>query len=429
MRTLYIDASNSGLSGDMFLAALLKLVPDPDVVIRLLNELKYYLSGVNELKIKLQEVNRFGLSVAQMNIIIKENKSHRTVKELKSSLHRFLDEKELTSGAKDYAKSVLESLISAEAEVHGKSMDKIHLHELSSVDTLIDILGVTMSLDQLDIFNPDVKIMCSKIPLGKGSIKIAHGIVPIPAPATAKILKRSDLIVFNGPVKGELITPTGAALLTNLKPTLTNMEMVLNNISYSTGEKEFKDFPNILALYYGNKDEKYMLGAFEKYLEPVIVLETNVDDISGELIGDFINRLPSEDILDVQIIPSLTKKNRPAHLIQLLCNLGKEESLIKKLFADLGTLGVRIKKLNRICVERKVDYLNINIDNKRYTIDYKISYIDLENERQIINIKPEYESLKKISEATKKSVREIQSYVSKHLLDIRNKEINKKNNN
>ena len=248
MKILYIDLNNSGLSGDMFLASLLGLVSDPDKILKEIIEIKDFLSGVSKLNIKLIQVPRTGLQLNQLKINIEETKDHRSAKTLQKALNSYLSMKNFSTLAKDYANQVLNSLIHAEQEVHGKLANNIHLHELSSVDTLIDILGVTMVLDLIKGFNEDFKIFCSKIPLGGGKVNTAHGSLTVPTPATLKILEKSNLITYGGPIDSELITPTGAALLTNLNPSFLPYlpEMIIKKSIYSTGQKEFKDFLNIL---------------------------------------------------------------------------------------------------------------------------------------------------------------------------------------
>ena len=216
MKILYIDLNNSGISGDMFLASLLGLVPEPDNILKELREIKNFLSGVSKTQIELIQVPRSGIKINQLKINIEETKDHRSAKTLLKALNTYLETKNLSILAKNYANKVLNSLILAEQEVHGELAKNIHLHELSSVDTLIDILGTTMALDSINGFEEDFKVYCSKIPLGGGKIKTAHGELKIPTPATSKILEKSNLITFGGPIDSELITPTGAALLTSL---------------------------------------------------------------------------------------------------------------------------------------------------------------------------------------------------------------------
>jgi uncharacterized protein (TIGR00299 family) protein len=410
MKILYIDATNSGISGDMFLAALLSLIPDPNSILNELKNLKDFLPDVSKLNIELLNTVISGIKINQLKLNIKETKHHRNAEVLSNSLNSFLVKHNYSNEAKNYANNVLNTLLKAEAKVHGETESDLHLHELSSVDTLIDISGVSKVLDILGAFSKDFKIICSKIPLGGGKIKTAHGVMPVPAPATLKILENSNIIVYNGPIEAELVTPTGAALLTNLNPKLISYEMTLEKSVYSTGQKKFDNFLNMLRLFYGEHKEIGVLKENEylqKYFEPISVLETDVDDVSGEVLGNFINNIEKEDILDIQIIPSITKKNRPGHVIKVLCHPKNQYEIITKIIEELGTLGVRFTTINRVCVEREFDDRSIEINEKMYNLRYKISYIDSASGRKIVNIKPEYGDLKKISEESGLSIKDI----------------------
>jgi len=418
MKLLYIDAINSGISGDMFLASLLGLIERPNEILDDLKSLEDYLSGVSKLEINLIGKKISGILVNQIKIDVKETKNHRSPKSLSNALNKFLEEKHFSDGAKKYANSVLNSLIQAEAEVHGELIEKIHLHELSSVDTLIDILGVTKALDVLGGFEEDFEIYCSKLPLGGGTIKTAHGILPVPAPATLKILEKSNLVVHNGPIESEIVTPTGAALLSNLNPKVKNYEMNLSKIAYSAGQKEFNNFLNILRLFFGEirdmeiYEKKHPL---QKYLEPITVLETDVDDVSGEILGNFIKKFEEEDVLDVKILTGITKKSRPGHVIKVMCRPEKKFELIEKILEELGTLGVRLNIVERVCIDRQNKQHKIEIDGKNYELNYKISFIEIEGKKKIINIKPEFEDLKRISELSGFPVKKIQLFAQSQL--------------
>ncbi len=423
MKSLYIDASNSGISGDMFLASLLELISNPKNVIDELIELKNYLKGVKKLEIDLVKVKRTGIMVNQLKLNIEENKHQRSSKSLKNALQTFLNEKKYSESAKNYAINVLETLFQAEAEVHDNLIENIHLHELSSVDTLVDILGVTKTLDKLGCFEADFKIFCSKLPLGAGKVKTAHGILAIPAPATIRILEQSDLVVVNGPIESELVTPTGAALLVNLNPNylIYPNEMILEKVVYSTGEKEFKDFLNILRIFYGESsylETKSLHSPLQKYIEDVTILETDVDDISGELIGNFIKTLETKEVLDIQVIPSITKKNRPSHVIKVLCRPENNFEIIETILSELGTLGVRFNTMKRVCIDREIIMTKIQINEDEYDVRYKVSYFQTGKDKKVVNIKPEYEDLKKISSLTGRSVKEILIYAQSKLKNL-----------
>lgn len=425
MKFLYIDMTNSGISGDMLLASLLGLVPDPIVILNDLKELKKHLSGVLKLDFRLETPKRSGIQLNQLKIDIKETKDRRTAKTLQNSLNEFLTSQKVTDSAKNYANKVLNSLIQAEGEVHSEVDENIHLHELSSVDTLIDILGVAIVLDKIDGFDENFKVFCSEIPLGSGTINTAHGLLPIPAPATAKILEKSNLIIRGGPIDSELVTPTGAALIVNLNPKFLEFppEMKLIKLIYSTGQKNFKNFLNILRLFYGERKE---LGTsaeshiFDKYIEQITVLETDVDDVSGEVLGNFINSFQKEKILDLQISPSITKKNRPSHIIRILCYPKHKFEIIEKIIKELGTLGVRFNTIKRVCIDRKIEKQMIEINGKNFDLNFKISYIESAKGKEIVNIKPEYEDLKRISELSGLTVKKLQTIAKSQLKQILN---------
>ncbi|MFO7797153.1 MAG: nickel pincer cofactor biosynthesis protein LarC [Promethearchaeati archaeon] len=417
MKVLYIDTENSGISGDLFLSALLALIKNQNKLIAELEELKNYLPGVKRLNIKLIKIEVSGIIVNKLIIELEEKKNHRSALDLKKALKNFLDDKEFSEAAKKYAKDVLDSLIKAESSVHNKLEDNIHLHELSSVDTLIDILGVTKTLDILGAFRGDLSIYTSKLPLGGGNIEAAHGTLPIPAPATSKIIENSKLIVYLGPIDDELTTPTGVALLVNLNPKINKIEFNLKKVAYSTGEKVFDEFPNIFRILFGKKylDSEFATHLIQ-YREKVSVIETNVDDVSGEIIGDFIEQMENK-VLDIQVIHCLTKKNRPSYIIKILCDPENKFKIIEEILENLGTLGVRYYDIDRICVDREIKSLNIEIDNTIYSVRYKISFIIKENQKKIINIKPEYEDLKKLRDITNYSIKRLKSIILPKLMN------------
>ncbi|MHA1669273.1 MAG: nickel pincer cofactor biosynthesis protein LarC [Promethearchaeota archaeon] len=413
MKTLFIDTTNSGISGDMLLAGLLGLIDDPDEIINELNEISKFISGIINFSVDLAIVERSGIEVYQLNVLIKEKKNHRSAKALKEALNTFMKEKKYSTNAANYANNVLDSLITAEAIVHGKLAEEIHLHELSSIDTLLDILGVTRALETLGVFRKEVQISISELPLGAGTVKSAHGILPVPAPATTKIIENSGIHVYFGPVNSELTTPTGAALLRNLIFTCEKTHINIEKSACSTGQKTFTNFPNIFRVFYGN--DSNLTNNLEKYLEKIVIIETDVDDVSGEVIGHLIKRLESENVLDVQIIPSWTKKRRPSNIIKVLCFPERKFEIINILLDELGTLGVRFTTFDRVCVERIYENIEIEIDGKNYPIKYKISYIKTLHQKQLVNIKPEYEDLSKISELTGLSIKKVQMFAQEKL--------------
>jgi len=412
MKSIYFDLTNSGISGDMLLASLLGLIPDSTQILTNLKDLKKKLKGVSKLELDLRIVKRMGIETNKLEITIEESKTHRSPEDLSNALVEYLNENGFSNQAKEFARKVLSTLFKAEAEVHGKLIENIHLHELSSVDTLIDILGVTKVIDIIGGFDTDFSYYCSEVPLGSGKIKSAHGILPIPAPATVKILENSNLFVKGGPIETELVTPTGAALLVNLHPTYSEFvpSMNLLKMSCGTGQNEFNAFSNTLRLFYGEIKHlmRYnVLHPLSDYVEEVTILETAVDDVSGEILGNFVNILGNEDILDIQIIPTITKKNRPGHIIKIICDPSLSYDFILKTLRELGTLGVRFYSSKRVCIDRKIVNEKIEINGKWYELNFKISFIKKGEKTEIINVKPEFEDLSLISKETSLTVKDI----------------------
>lgn len=432
MKSLYLDCVNSGVSGDMILASLLGLIQDPNDVLELLVDLKKYIDSVSQLEIDLSTIEKSGIQVNQLNIKIKEDKHHRTPKTLQLALDTALERGNYSLPAKTYAYNVLNSLFQAEAQVHGELIEQIHLHELSSVDTLIDILGVTKALEIIGYFHDDFGVFCSQLPLGGGKIKTAHGTLAVPAPATVKILENAEIIVQSGPVEGELVTPTGAALLVNLNPVCKEFfeGMKLKKVTFGTGQKTFHNFSNILRIYFGEIEKEHLgtlTSKFKDYLEDVNVLETDVDDVTGEIIGNFIYKMENSEILDIQVISSITKKNRPSYVIKILCHPEMSDEILEDIFSELGTLGVRISKTKRVCIDREIETVKIVLDQENFEINYKISYFINKKGKQIVNIKPEYEDLRNISAATGYSIKELLVMTASELTKLYRKLSNEKN--
>ena len=413
----------------MFLAALINLVENPDEILKKLRDLKDYLPKVTTFEVNLKQTERSGIKVNQLSIKIKEDKHSRSSKSLLEALNRYLTDYNFSKEAIEYANRVLGDLINAEAVVHEKLAEEIHLHELSSIDTLLDILGTTMALEEIGYFKNQIIITASTLPLGGGVVKTAHGILPVPAPATLKILEKSNLVSKLGPIDTELVTPTGIALLNALKPKTIKRKMKIQKVVQSTGEKDFPDFPNILRIFYGfieenQLEEKSLI--IDDYIQEIAIIETDVDDVSGEIIGNLMNILEKKKILDIQIIPAITKKQRTSNIIKVLCEPRFKTEIIDVFLRELGTLGVRFQIMQRVCVERLLKKEPIKIENEEYMITFKISFYKSSQTYHIINIKPEFEDLKKVSEKTGLPVKIIEFYAQEKLVTLYNEFFSKK---
>ncbi|TFF97015.1 MAG: nickel pincer cofactor biosynthesis protein LarC [Promethearchaeota archaeon] len=418
---LYIDCRNSGISGDMFVAALLSLIPNSKDILIKLNQLKDYLKGVSNLNIDLKRVKKNDIWVYQLQIALNESKHHRKVSDLREALNKFSNKYIVGEKARKYANDVLDMLIKGESEVHGELEEKLHLHELSSVDTLIDILGAALCLEQIGVFNEEFSIYCSELPIGGGKVKTAHGLIPVPAPVVVKTLEESNLKALPGPIQEEISTPTGVSLLANLHPIIGNFPFKIHKMAQSMGQKKFPNFLNILRIYTGyfeKKSKGKMQNGLLGYQEKITILETNIDDISGEIIGDFMEVISKKNVLDVQIVQSLTKKNRPSYIIKVLCNPEFQLDIVECLFTHLGTLGVRYYTIDRICIDREMLEKTVDVKGKEYLVHFKLSYYILADKKTIVNAKPEYDDLRRIREDTGLSIRKITQIIQPTLENV-----------
>ena len=282
-----------------------------------------------------------------------------------------------------FAKNVFKTLALAESHVHGVDLDKIHFHEVGAADAVADIMGSSYAFFELG-FNSK-KVYGLPPSLGGGRIKSKHGNISVPAPATLEILK--NVPVMGGPVDHELTTPTGAALLVNMVDEFTNFyPMIINRtISYGAGKLDL-EFPNVLRI---------VTGTSPMPADKISILETNLDDVTGEILGHTVDRLMEEGALDVTIIPTIAKKNRPAHILRVITKSHMSDVLSEIIIRETGTLGVRtIPYVHRNIVKREVIPLNIDFHGHIKTVRVKVAQIG----EEIINITAEYEDARKVSE-------------------------------
>ncbi|MHA1754854.1 MAG: nickel pincer cofactor biosynthesis protein LarC [Candidatus Odinarchaeia archaeon] len=406
---LFIDASLSGLSGDMFISAFLdmgfpfKLLKDVEGVLK-----KYYPS-LKQIKITPKKVERGGLLYQTLTISFKRELESISAIKLHEILENSLNELKINGKYFDYAISVLDTLIKAESAIHKKLDSELHLHELSSPDTLFDILSVTLALRYYSILD-GVRIYSTPLPVGGGVINFSHGKINVPAPAVAHMLKEYQIPFSFGPVEDELVTPTGLAIFVNLNPKFTPIPytIVLEKIGYGCGNKEFNDFPNVLRIslnkIYSNYHSKYLM-------DHVIVLETNLDDIDGETLGFTVDKLIDLGALDVSVIPLLGKKGRPAYLLKVLCEIDNEDKLLNEIFSLTNTLGIRFSVIGRYKLERKIEKFVVKIKDKEFKVRIKLFSLP----DGTVDYKPEFDDIIRIHHTTGFSINEIKKILSKKL--------------
>ncbi|MDH3203426.1 MAG: nickel pincer cofactor biosynthesis protein LarC, partial [Nitrosopumilus sp.] len=285
---------------------------------------------------------------------------------------------------------------------HGIPENSVHFHEASSIDTLVDIVGITIALEDLQLF--DEKFICLPISVGGGSVVFSHGIMSNPASAILEILKNSNLMIKGNDANEELTTPTGACVLVNLVDISMDYypSMKIESIGYGAGQKEFQTFSNVLKIVRGSENN------FE--IDSVKILETNVDDVSGEILGNMIEKIMEKGAKDVSIYNGITKKGRPTHLVSVICNTKNIDEIIDTLILETGTLGIRISESNRIIVPRSIHNVSLTLNNQSFRISYKKSFF-----KGKTSFKIEFDNLKSVSNAIDKSIKETELLLRKEI--------------
>ncbi len=366
MKILYIDCP-MGISGDMFLGALIDLGVDLKKIIR---EIKKLPIDKKEIDVRSAKEVRHSISGASFRVRIKETRHHRTFRDIK----RLIKDSGLKPGVKALSLDIFKVIAEAEGKVHAVKPDDVHFHEVGAMDSIIDIVGAAVASDSLGVD----KFISSPIPLGVGWTKTMHGTLPIPAPATLEILK--GVPVAESKVPFELTTPTGAAIVKTLAGEFGPIpSMTIEGVGYGAGKKDFKEAANILRVIKGStKDGDTANGVF--------VLETNLDDMNPQIAGFIMDRLFEAGALDTYFTPVQMKKSRPGVLLTVLAPEDKKDAILKILFSESTTIGVRSHIVERYCLKRTTS----KVKTPYGVVRLKVSFHD----GRVVNIQPEYEDCK-----------------------------------
>ncbi len=371
---LYLDIVG-GISGDMTLSTLLGLGANYDKFIELMNTL----SIKDEFEIRLSQISKGAIGGNKVEVILKDDNTfvHRNL----GDIVKLIDSSKISPRAKYLSKKIFTALALSEAKVHLCSIDEVHFHEVGAVDSIVDIIGSAVLIDMLDI----EEVYYSEIPLGSGFTWSQHGKIPLPAPATLNLLEGMQVRFTS--LKAETVTPTGAAILKGLDAKYAlELSMKIKATSIGCGTKDF-DIPNILRGILFEPKEGYIR-------EKLALLSCNLDDMTGELMGNAMDELFESGALDVWFTPIVMKKSRPAYKLSVLTRMDLKDKITKTIFEQTTTLGIREQIIDRKSLKRQIRYLSTQSGSVRI----KEAYLD----NKKVNSKMEFEDLKAISK--KKSI-------------------------
>ncbi len=372
MDMVYIDCP-MGISGDMFLGAMIDLGVDPGLIKK---ELKKLPMPIDEFEIETSKEVRHSITGTSFKVRVKESKDHRSFREIRAMIQK----SGFSPCVEALSLAIFELIAQSEGRIHGVPPEDVHFHEIGAIDSIVDIIGAAVAVDALG--NPS--FFASTVALGQGMTKTMHGVIPIPAPATLDILK--GVPVTQGPAPFELTTPTGAAIIKTLAEERFGPmpDMVIEATGYGAGKKDFAGAANLLRVIKGGP------AARIDEAQRLIVLETNLDDMTAEIGGWLMERLFAKGALDVFYTPAQMKKSRPGVMLSVLADEDKKEALLDTIFSESTTIGVRTHSVLRHCLARTIK----KVKTCYGTISVKISTW----QGRTVNIQPEYEDCKVIAQ-------------------------------
>lgn len=395
MRTLYIDCS-MGAAGDMLTAALLELVEDKNAFVQKLNSI-----GLEGIEYRLEKSEKCGITGSHMSVLVHGQEEDETMHDHHHEEHHYHHEHNSMDGirhivcehlniSENVKKSVMDIyaiIAQAESEVHGKPVTDIHFHEVGSKDAVADVTAVCLLMEELNV----EKVYASPVHVGSGTVKCAHGILPVPAPATANILK--GIPVYGGSVSGELCTPTGAALLKYFVSEFREMPLMkIEKIGYGMGKKDFERANCV----------RVSLGETPSKKDDVLELSFNLDDMTAEKIGFAMERFFEAGALDVYTVPVGMKKQRPGTLMRLLCKEADAEKMVREIFHHTTTNGIRQARLERYVLNRRMETIETEWGPVRNKI---VSGYGTERS------KLEYDDVSRIARETGMSIQEVEEKI------------------
>lgn len=361
MKTLYFDCF-AGASGDMILGAMVAAGVEPQALIGQLKSL-----SVQGFEIDFETVSRSGISATYARVRTAEQHAHRHL----SDILKIIDDSDLSKGVKERASRIFSRLAEAEARVHNEPIDHVHFHEVGALDAIVDVVGASICFELLAI----ERFLCSPLHVGSGMVEMDHGRFPVPPPAVAELLKGAP--IYSTDIKGELVTPTGAAIITTVCSEFGPLpRLTIERSGYGAGTRDYEKFPNVLRVLIGEQGVAVQD-------EQLWMIETNVDDLTPQVLGYVMERALELGALDCYFTPIQMKKNRPATLISILCRAADRETLAEMIFNETTTLGLRSYEVSRRALEREIAV----VETRYGPIDVKVARMN----GRVINYMPEYE--------------------------------------
>jgi uncharacterized protein (TIGR00299 family) protein len=370
MRLAYFDCF-SGISGDMALGALV----DAGCAV---GHLRAELSGLQlpGWELTAEKVWKNGMAATYVKVVTEDQSKHRSL----SAILEILERSQLAPEVRDRAGAIFRKLGEAEARVHDVPLEKIHFHEVGAVDAIVDVVGACIGFHALGI----EKFACSPLNVGGGTAKMAHGVLPVPAPATANLLQGKP--TYSNGVLKELVTPTGAAIVATLCEAFgPQPAMSVSAIGYGAGTADLEGQPNVVRIMVGEAAEKTVAG----FDEEIAVIEANLDDMNPQIYGYFLEKALGAGALDVYTTPVQMKKNRPGTLLTVLCKPADTDALMSLIFAETTTFGVRSYRAQRRVLPREW----VNVGTEFGDVRIKVSRVN----GRILHVAPEFEDCRKLA--------------------------------
>jgi pyridinium-3,5-bisthiocarboxylic acid mononucleotide nickel chelatase len=382
MKTAYFDTF-AGASGDMMLGAMVDAGVDPQALTEQLS-----LLNVTGFDLRFEKVKRAGLTATYAVVTIQPEGGHRHL----SDILKIIDNSSLAAGVKERATNIFTRLGEAEARVHNEPIENVHFHEVGALDAIVDVVGAAICFDLLGI----EEFICSPLHVGSGMVEMEHGRFPVPPPAVVDLLK--GVPFYSTDIKGELLTPTGAAIITTVSKQYGPIPPIeVAQVGYGAGTREYETFPNVLRVLIGTSEPESDSD------ERLLMIETNIDDVSPQIVGHVMDRAFELGALDCYFTAVQMKKNRPGVLLSVLCEKRAKDSIMQLLFRETTTLGIRTYEVNRRALPRSI----VRVETQYGPIDVKVAHLN----GQVVNEMPEFDQCRSAARKAGVPVRVVENAV------------------